>query len=98
MSGLPEFDDPTFNAEASNLRRLGYTVLNPAEIDAEHNPAAEVMSWDWYMRHALRMVLAADALAILPGWHKSRGAALEVHVACALGMNVQPVFWMGVAA
>ena len=91
MTGLPDFNYPTFNAAANDLRRVGYDVLNPAEIEADNPTPGTPQAWDWYMRHALRMVLLADALAVLPDWHRSRGASLEVHIACSLGMNVQPV-------
>lgn len=89
MSGLPEFNYPAFNAAAAMLRGLGYDVLNP--VDAEqHNPTPGVpQAWDWYMRHALRMVLNADAIALLPGWENSRGATVEVYIANALGMETQ---------
>lgn len=53
-------------------------------------------AWDWYMRHALRMVLDADAVAVLPDWAASRGATLEVAVAHGLQLPVLPVAaWLG---
>lgn len=99
MTGLPEFNYPAFNAAATMLRGLGYDVLNP--VDAEqHNPTPGTpQTWDWYMRHALRMVLDADALALLPGWEKSRGARVEVELAYALGMEAKPLeHWVERAA
>ena len=94
MTGLPEFNYPAFRAAANDLTRVGYDVLNPVDAE-EHNPTpGEPQSWDWYMRHALRMVLDAEGVATLPGWTKSRGAALEVHIACALNLPVESVeFW-----
>ena len=84
MTGYPDFNYPAFNAVAEALRDKGFDVLNP--VDAErHNPTPGTpQAWDWYMRHALRMVLEADGLALLPGWADSKGAALEVNVAQAL--------------
>ena len=90
MSGLPEFNYPAFNAAADELRAVGYDVLNP--VDAEkHNTTGQPQAWDWYMRHALRMVLDADGLALLPGWRNSRGARLEVRVADSLLMQRAPL-------
>ena len=91
MTGLPEFNYPAFREAADRLRCLGHKVLNP--VDAEDcNPTPGVpQAWEWYMRHALRMVLESDAVALLPGWEKSRGAKLEVAVAEALGMTVLPL-------
>ena len=95
MTGLPDFNYPAYQHAAIELRRVGYEVLDPSDIDGLHNPTPETpQSWDWYMRHALRMVLDAEGVATLPGWTRSRGAALEVHIACALNLPVESVeFW-----
>ena len=91
MTGLPEYNYPAFREAEDQLAALGYAVLNPVNAE-DHNPTPGTpQSWDWYMRHALRMVLAADALAVLPGWWRSKGALLEVQVARALDMQVEPV-------
>lgn len=90
MTGYADFNYPAFNAAADALRAFGHTVLNP--VDAEkHNDTGAPQAWDWYMRHALRMVLEADALALLPGWEASKGATLEATVAKALGLPVAPL-------
>ena len=91
MTGLPEFNYPAFRVAEAQLRALGFDVLNPVNAE-DHNPTpGEPQAWDWYMRHALRMVIDAEGLAVLPNWWKSRGAMLEVQVATALGMPVEPV-------
>lgn len=91
MSGLPEHNYPAFNAAAQMLRGFGYGVLNPVHSE-RHNPTPGTpQPWDWYMRHALRMICDADALALLPGWQRSRGATFEVHVAHVLGMEAHPL-------
>ena len=95
MTGLPEFNYPAFRTAGALLREVGHEPLNP--IDAEdHNPTPGTpQAWDWYMRHALRMVVAAEGLALLEGWHRSRGARLEVHVATSLEMPCEPLeFWL----
>lgn len=91
MTGLPEFNYPAFRRAEALLREGGYDVLNPVEAEV-HNPTPGTpQTWDWYMRHALRMVLDADALAVLDGWWRSKGATLEVQVATALVLPVEPV-------
>jgi nucleoside 2-deoxyribosyltransferase len=99
MTGIPEFNYPAFNSAAERLRGLGHRVLNPADSE-DYNPTPGTpQAWDWYMRHALRMVLQADALALLPGWETSRGATLEVDVATALGIPVKRLAeWLEAAA
>lgn len=90
MTGYPDFNYPEFRRVGAVLAERGYTVLNPVDAE-EHNPTPGTpQPWDWYMRHALRMVLEADALALLPGWAASRGASLEVQVARALGLAAEP--------
>lgn len=79
MSGLPEFNYPAFNAEAARLRALGYEVENPAE-----NPEQD--SWESYMRVSLPQMLSCDMIALLPDWHKSRGATIECNLATELKM------------
>ena len=83
-SGRDDHNYPTFHAAADRLRGLGWDVLNPADIDAQHNTTGEHQSWDWYMRHAIRMVALADAIALLPGWGASRGAIIEYGIGTGL--------------
>lgn len=42
------------------------------------------------MKFDLPAVLDSDAVAVLPGWERSTGARLEVHVARVCGI---PVVW-----
>lgn len=84
MSGLPEFNFPAFHARASALRLEGHTVLNPAELDGGDTSG----TWAEYLRRDLALLLECEAVAVLPGWEKSRGANLEVHVARSLEMPV----------
>lgn len=84
MTGIENFNYPAFNRAAEALRKLGYTVLNPAE-----NPEQD--SWEGYMRHALIQLLQCDVVAQLPGWEDSRGARMEHDVADELGIPCMPV-------
>lgn len=83
MTGYEDLNFPAFHAESARLRGLGYEVVNPAEINPD--PNAE---WIDCMRADLRELLDCAAIALLPGWEKSRGASLEHHVASSLGMHV----------
>ena len=79
MTGLPEFNYPAFNAEAARLRALGYDVVNPAE-----NPPQA--TWADYMRQDIPQLLTCDTIALLPGWHDSKGARMEHYIAAGLGI------------
>lgn len=83
MSSLPALNFPAFHAEAARLRALGYTVVNPAEINID--PAA---GWLACMRADIKELVDCDAVATLPGWAKSKGASLEVGLAHGLGLQV----------
>ena len=83
MSGLPDYNYPAFHAATWHLRGLGYHVESP------HEPG-QVDGWGWadYMRRGLQQMLTCDVIALLPGWHASRGAMLELRLAEELRMRV----------
>jgi len=86
MTGLPDLNFPAFYAAAAELRARGLDVVNPAEINAE-NPG----SWESCMRADIKALCDCDALVMLPGWERSKGAHLEVHLAHRLGMRIMGV-------
>lgn len=83
MTGMPGLNFPAFYAEAARLEKLGYDVVNPAEINPDPG-----MDWNECMRRDLRALLDCDALALLDGWQKSKGAHLEMDVAHRIGMEI----------
>jgi len=91
MRGYPAYNFPAFHAAAKELRALGHEVWSPAERDEQEgfNPTTDVAQpLKYYMLFDLPAVLNADAVVVLPGWEKSVGANLEVHVARTCGMPV----------
>lgn len=86
MTGLPDHNLPAFEAAAAALRAAGRRPVNPGRRGV-------VPGWTWrdYMRRALHDLVDCDAVALLPGWRNSRGAALERNVAEGLGMDVRPL-------
>ncbi|WAH37242.1 DUF4406 domain-containing protein [Alicyclobacillus dauci] len=82
MTGLADFNRPAFDAAASALRSLGFTVVSPAE------QAIAGGEWEDYMRHDLVLMMSTDSVVTLPGWRQSRGASLEVYIAHQLKMPV----------
>ncbi len=89
MSGLPDFNYPAFHDASAQWRAAGYEVLSPAELDLAETTD---LTWEDYLRRDLRMLLDCDAIALLDGWENSRGAALEYHVATALGLRCFPAW------
>ena len=80
---MPDLNFPAFHAAAKMLRDLGHEVRNPAEVGEEPGK-----SWEEYMRKDLRLLCDCTAIYLLPGWEKSKGAHLELHIAHRLGMEV----------
>lgn len=103
MTGLPQYNYPAFHAAARQLRSLGHTVVNPAELHP-HGRLRRLCyrvlralrlvrgnpptpTWAEYMRADIRALVGCDMIATLPGWEHSLGAELEVSIAEELGMK-----------
>lgn len=83
MTGLPGLNFDAFNAEAARLRAEGHEVINPAEINPDHE-----MPWAQCMRRDIAELVKCNAIYMLPGWKASKGATLEHHIAERLEMLV----------
>jgi hypothetical protein len=83
MTGLPDLNFPAFHAAAQQLRGLGLNAVNPAEINPDNG-----MSWEACMRADIKALCDCDAIALLPGWERSKGAHLELHIAHRLNLDV----------
>lgn len=101
MTGLPDYNFPAFDRAAAHLRALGHTVFNPAENDRDNGFDAtglaghEAAEHGFNLRETLKQDLSwicdhAEALAVLPGWHRSKGALTETALATALGLDYAP--------
>ena len=103
MRGYPQFNFPAFFKAAELLKEEGHTVFNPAAKDVEKHgdkiwkkskgSLKEAEKKGFSLRAALGADLAwicakADAVAMLPGWKKSKGATAEHATAEALGLEI----------
>jgi nucleoside 2-deoxyribosyltransferase len=91
MTGLPDWNIPAFQAAAAALRAAGHDVASPVEIGKAAGLDENTAPWEAFIREDLRQIIDVDGVALLPGWHNSRGAALEVQVACALKLPIHPI-------
>lgn len=104
MRGIPYFNFPAFMKAAEILRKQGYEVFNPAERDVKKygkkvssSPTGNIKTAKktvgFSLREALNadmeyICLEADAIALLPGWKKSKGACAEHALAVALDHEI----------
>ncbi len=91
MTGLKDLNRPAFKKSAALLRRRGFRVVNPPELDgAEPRP-----SWEGCLERDIRHLTTCDAIATLVGHKKSRGARLEIYIGKALSYPVHSVaYWL----
>ena len=85
ITGHADFNREAFADAAKQLQAAGHDPVNPCR---SYGRPWGSQTWEWYMRRAITLMLTCDAVAVLPGWERSRGATLEIRVARELGMRV----------
>lgn len=99
MSGIPQFNFPAFDAAAADLRKRGFGVVSPSELD---DPAfrARVLTangtepdllgeWGNCLARDVKLIAdgGIDGIVLLPAWYPSRGARLEATVGLLCGLK-----------
>lgn len=84
MTGYPDFNYPEFHRVADDWRKLGHDVFCPAE----NFKGSTDYPWEFYMKEDLRLVMHCDAIVLLAGWDRSRGALMEALVAMTCGLTL----------
>ena len=101
MSGIKSFNYPLFDQVAGWLREDGHEAFSPAEMDDPDTRAKAIASkdgilvdgalngdtWGDFLARDVKLIADSpiNAICLLPGWEKSRGARLEAFVAISLG-------------
>ena len=87
MTGVKELNKPAFEAAAKKLRKRGYIVVNPHDLDK----LEPKRTWEDCLRRDIKKEMECQGIATLPHWKDSRGALLEVYIGQALKFSVKPV-------
>lgn len=102
MRGLKHFNFRAFDSAAHVMRKQGWDVINPADMDrdAGFDPFKLPESYDWSkfpdllvfdetVGRDLGAIRDSDAVFALDGWEDSKGAVAEIAVALWLGKIVK---------
>ena len=76
MTGYDNWNFDLFNHTEWILDILDFQVENPAKTGSDTS-----LHWEWYLKKALTQMLTCDAVLLLKGWEKSKGARLEFSTA-----------------
>lgn len=97
MRGIPDYNFPLFDAAKAHMQEIGWEVISPADMDRELGmPQCDLDSPQAAREFAARDLDAllslraeeGDAIVMLAGWEKSRGAKAEFFVAHWLGLRI----------
>jgi hypothetical protein len=84
ISGLdPEVVKQKFGEAEDRLQNQGWQTVNPLK-----NGLPAESTWEQHMGKDIELLLGCDAIAMLPGFSKSRGAKIELAVAREIGIEV----------
>ncbi len=90
MRGIENYNFPLFKKVAKKLRKNGWFVVSPAEMDEALglDQTHELRAFSEYMQRDLSAVCDCDGIVLLPGWETSKGARLEAMVAVEVDKHI----------
>ena len=82
ITDVPDYKEKFGLIEAS-LKLEGYETVNPSNVNLGENA-----TWEEYMRHDIKLLCDCDAIFMMKGWQRSKGARVENYIAKKLGLLV----------
>lgn len=83
ITGIPNFKE-VFTEAQERTEMSGHEVINPAEL----NDVLPDLEYEEFMKLDFALLELCDAILMLEGWEKSKGAVREYYYAMAKGMRV----------
>lgn len=87
MRGYTEFNFPAFDKAKEVLKKLGWDVISPADLDRDQDKGVQ-QTQRHYAKRDCAAILECDAIYMLKGWSKSVGATAEHAVAVWAGLKI----------
>lgn len=92
MRGIPEWNFPAFEQAEKRWIDKGWQAFSPAAMDKALGYDPNEPCVKEHLQHVIladiAAIFAADAIALLSGWEKSMGVAVELSLAQFLSMPV----------
>lgn len=85
ITGVKDLNRDKFNAAERLLKELGYRVINPHKLCSDIHPEAH---WSTFMKRCVANLPTVDKVVVLDDWYESKGAQIEVELACNLDIPV----------
>lgn len=97
IAGQPNGNTEAFEVAEEVIRAAGHEPVNPQKIFKGHKGrctgptimgqyGVDAHRYGCYVKPDLIAMLGCEAIYLLPGWHSSRGAVVEVQVASICGL------------
>jgi hypothetical protein len=97
ITDIPDENREAFSQAAATIALLKHEPVNPHDVCAdiyeiprlenESEDAYKKRKWRIYMRKNIKALVECDAIHRLPGYEKSKGSKLEIHIAKELGFT-----------
>ena len=92
MTGFENANSEAFKEAAERIKRAGQTPINPHELPPVQTTGDAEKDWNLWMLRDMEYLLndetRPDAIFMIDGWRKSKGALIEHALAISTGIKV----------
>lgn len=85
ITNAPNGNRELFAEASRQVKSMGYFVRNPHDFCAY---IPENSDWSIYMRRCVQQLMDCTDILMLPNYHTSKGALIELELARALGIKI----------